>query len=60
MCGFMAQLVEHRSAIAKVTGSNPVKTLIFLGFFFPIPSNCDNHSSLSGNTTKSNKYVNTF
>ena len=24
MCGFMAQLVEHRTGIAEVTGSNPV------------------------------------
>ena len=36
MCGFIAQLVEHRISIAKVTGSNPVETLIFSGFFFPI------------------------
>ena len=33
MCGFIAQLVEHRTGIA---GSNPVETLIFSGFFFPI------------------------
>ena len=36
MCGFIAQLVEHRTGIAEVTGSNPVKALIFSGFFFPI------------------------
>ena len=36
MCGFIAQLVEHRTCIAEVTGSNPVEALIFLGFFFPI------------------------
>ena len=24
MCGFIAQLVEHRTGIAEVTGSNPV------------------------------------
>ena len=36
MCGFIAQLVEHRRSIAKVTGSNPVEALIFSGFFFPI------------------------
>ena len=36
MCGFIAQLVEHRTRIAEVTGSNPVETLIFSGFFFPI------------------------
>ena len=29
MCGFIAQLVEHRTGIAEVTGSNPVETLIF-------------------------------
>ena len=32
----MAQLVEHRTGIAEVTGSNPVKALILSGFFFPI------------------------
>ena len=36
MCGFIAQLVEHRTSIAKVTGSNPVEALIFSGFLFPI------------------------
>ena len=36
MCGFIAQLVEHRTGIAEVTGSNPVEVLIFSGFFFPI------------------------
>ena len=29
MCGFVAQLVEHRTGIAEVTGSNPVEALIF-------------------------------
>ena len=29
-------LVEHRTGIAEVTGSNPVEALIFSGFFFPI------------------------
>ena len=28
MCGFIAQLVEHRTCIAEVTGSNPVEALI--------------------------------
>ena len=32
MCGFIAQLVEHRTGIAEVMGSNPVEALIF--FFF--------------------------
>ena len=35
MCGFIAQLVEHRTGIAEVTGSNPVEAF-FSGFFFPI------------------------
>ena len=33
---FIAQLVEHRTGIAEVTGSNPVEALIFSGFFFPV------------------------
>ena len=36
MCGFIAQLVERRTGIAEVTGSNPVEALILSGFFFPI------------------------
>ena len=28
-CGFIAQLVEHRTGIGEVTGSNPVEALIF-------------------------------
>ena len=36
MWGFIAQLVEHRTGIAEVTGLNPVEALIFSGFFFPI------------------------
>ena len=38
MCGFIAQLVEHRTGIVEVMGSNPVEALIFFfaGFFFPI------------------------
>ena len=36
MSGFIAQLVEHRTGIAEVTGSNPAEALIFSGFFFPI------------------------
>ena len=35
-CAFIAQLVEHRTGIAEVTGLNPVEALIFSGFFFPI------------------------
>ena len=33
MCGFIAQLVEHRTGIAEVTGSNPVEALIFFRLF---------------------------
>ena len=29
MCGLTAQLVEHRTGIAEVTGSNPYEALIF-------------------------------
>ena len=29
MCGFITQLVEHRTGIAEVMGSNPVEALIF-------------------------------
>ena len=52
MCGFIAQLVEHRTGIAEVTGSNPVEALIF--FFRLLLSSClnwkihcEDHSSLS-------------
>ena len=52
MCGFIAQLVEHRTGIVEVTGSNPVEALIF---FFLASSfqllkwkiYCDDHSSRS-------------
>ena len=37
MCGFIAQLVEHRTGIAEVMGSNLVETLIF---FRLLLSNC--------------------
>ena len=36
ICDFIAQLVEHRTSIAEVTGSNPVEALIF----FRLLSNC--------------------
>ena len=36
MSGFIAQLAEHRTGIAEVTGSNPVEPFIFSGLFFPI------------------------
>ena len=37
ICGFIAQLVEHRTGIVEVTGSNPVEALIF---FRLLNSNC--------------------
>ena len=36
MCGFTAELVEHRTGITEVTGSNPIEALIFSGFFLPV------------------------
>ena len=39
MCGFIAQLVEHRTGIPEVTGSNPVEAL---SFFRLLLSNCSN------------------
>ena len=54
MCGFIAQLVEHCTGMAEVTGSNTVEALIF---FRLLLSNClnwkiyfDDHSSLSSAT----------
>ena len=50
MCGFIAQLVEHRTGIVDVTGSNPVEALIFFqasSFQLLWKINCDDHSSLS-------------
>ena len=35
MCGFIAQLVEHRTGIAEVMGLNPVEALIFFRLLFP-------------------------
>ena len=29
LCGFIAQLVEHHTGIAEVTGSNPVEAMIY-------------------------------
>ena len=50
MCGFIAQLVKHRTGIAEVTGSNPVEALIFFRLFLSNCLNlkiyCDDHSSL--------------
>ena len=47
MCGFIAQLVEHRTGIAEVTGSNPVEALIFQASSFQLLKleiYCDDHS----------------
>ena len=33
-CGFIAQLVEHRTGFAEVTGSNPAEALIFQASYF--------------------------
>ena len=50
MCGFIAQLVEHRTGIAEVMGSNPVEALIFFRLLLSNCLNwkiyCDDHSSL--------------
>ena len=32
MCGFIDELVEHRTSIEEVTGSNPVEALIFFSY----------------------------
>ena len=54
MCGFIAQLVQHRTGIAEVTGSNPVEALIFFRLLLSNRLNwkiyCDGHSSLSSTT----------
>ena len=54
MCGFIAQLVEHRTSIAEVTGSNPVEALIFFRLLLSNCLNwkiyCDDHISLLYNS----------
>ena len=54
MCGFIAQLVERRTGIAEVTGSNPGGALIFSRLLLSNCLNwtiyCDDHSSLSSIT----------
>ena len=51
MCGIIAQLLEHRTGIAEVMGSNPVEALIFFRLLLSNCLNwkiyCDDHSSLS-------------
>ena len=55
MCGFfIAQLVEHRTGVEEVMGSNPVEVLIFSGFFFNWKIYCDDHTSLSSTTAAQN------
>ena len=50
MCGFIAQLVEHRTGIAEVTDSNPIEALIIFRLLLCNCLNweiyCDDHSSL--------------
>ena len=54
MCGFIAQLVEHRTGIAEDMGSNPVEALIFFRVLLSNCLNwkiyCDDHTSLSDHT----------
>ena len=50
MCGFIAQMVEHRTGIAEVTGANPVEALLFLASSFQLLKleiYGDDHSLLS-------------
>ena len=59
MCGFIAQLVEHRTRMAEVKGSNPVEALIFFRLLLSHCLNwkiyCDDHSSLSKNSSNAQK-----
>ena len=58
MCGFIAQLVEHRTGIVEVIGSNPVEALIFFRLLLSNCLNwkiyCDGHTSLSRDSTLDN------
>ena len=51
MCGFIAQLVEHRTGIVEVTGSNPVEAQIFfqasLFQLLQLEIHCEDHISPS-------------
>ena len=51
ICGFIAQLVEHRTGIAEVTGSNPVEAMIFFQAssfqLLQLEIHCDDHLSPS-------------
>ena len=54
MCGFIAQLVEHRTGIAEVTDLNPVEALIYFRLLLSSCLNCkihcEDHSSHSSIT----------
>ena len=51
LCGFIAQLVEHRTGVAEVTDLAPVEVLIFSGLLLSNCLNwkiyCNDHSSPS-------------
>ena len=51
MCGSRPQLVEHRTGIAEVTGSNPVEALTFFQAssfqLLKLEIYCDDHSLIS-------------
>ena len=56
MCGFIAQLVEHRTGIAEIIGSNPVEALIFFRLLLSNCLNweiyCNDHTSLSNTSLR--------
>ena len=54
MCGCIAQLVEHRTSIAEVTGSSPVEALIFFRLLY---SNCLNWKFTAKITYHLQKYT---
>ena len=59
MCGFIAQLVEHHTGIAEVTGSNPVEALIFF-FSRLVHSNCLNWKFTAKITYHLQSYVSMY
>ena len=53
MCGFIAQLVEHRTGIVEVMGSNPIEALVLFRLLSSCSNwkiYCDDRSSLSSTT----------
>ena len=50
MCSFVVQLVEHRTGIAEITGSNPVKRVKGVFYFWRIA-----HIWLSFSSTRKKK-----